>query len=154
MHYIIHNHQIYVHNATYHIQLFHNSLDPLHLLSFNLVLETEGTVMSLWYTVFAIFLHPSTLKLQNNPLLPPPQWHLPLSIPFTHPTWILWQKDKPQILFTPQHSVPPWFTGLIRSISASPSIYKLCIVATLPRVQCTGAWLPLYLRDGDISSVT
>lgn len=37
-------------------------------------------------------------------------------------------------------------------------IYKLCIVAThflfFPRAQYTGAWLPIYLCDGDISCMT
>lgn len=64
----------------------------------------------------------------------------------------------PQILFTPQQSVPTQSTDLIRGISASPSIYKLCIVAThfifFSWVQHTRAWLPLYLCDGDISSMT
>lgn len=73
-----------------------------------------------------------------------------------HLTWIFWQKDTVITYTTTQRAIQS--TDLIRGFSASPSIYKLCVVAShfifFPRVQYTGAWLPLYLCDGDISSMT
>lgn len=70
--------------------------------------------------------------------------------------------DKHQILLFARTRARHQPADLIRDISAS-SIYKLCTVAThfifsffflFPRVQYTGAWLSLYLCDGDISSMT
>lgn len=50
--------------------------------------------------------------------------HPPISNTFTEMLY------DPPMLLTPQHSAPSQSTDLIGGISASPSIYKLCIVVT------------------------
>ena len=62
----------------------------------------------------------------------------------------------PHIVFTPQHSAPAQTWSEVFQLPLQFISFALLphISFFFPTAQYTGAWLPLYLCDGDISSMT